>query len=96
MKRGGTGMAKKKKVNPRRKPATLADVNKAKKEAMDIAITSAWAILFTALRDKEGFGYIRLRRVWDEVNYLSDSIGKGYVNIDDLIEELRENGIALA
>lgn len=37
-------MAKKKKVNPRRRPATLADVNKSKKEAMDIAITSAWAI----------------------------------------------------
>ena len=67
MKTGGTGMAKRKKVNPRRRPATLADVNKAKKEAMDIAITSAWAILFTALRDKEGFGYVRLRRVWDEV-----------------------------
>lgn len=89
-------MAKKKKVNPRRRPATLADVNKAKKAAMDIAINSAWAIMFTALRDKEGFGYIRLKRVWDEVNYISDSIGKGYVNIDDLIEELRENGIALA
>lgn len=89
-------MAQKKKVNPRRRPATLADVNKAKKEAMDIAITFAWAILFTALRDKEGFGYVRLRRVWDEVNYISDSIDKGYINIDDLIEELRENEITLA
>ena len=86
----------KKRVNPRRRPATQADVNKAKKEAMDIAITFAWAILFTALRDKEGFEYIRLRRVWDEVNYISDSIDKGYINIDDLIEELRENEITLA
>lgn len=86
---------KKKKVNPRRRPATLADVNKAKKEAMDIAITFAWAILFTALRDKEGFGYIRLRRVWDEVNYISDSIDKGYVKLDDLVNELAEYGITL-
>lgn len=92
---GGTGMAKKKKVNPRRRPATLADVNKAKKAAMDIAINSAWAIMFTALRDKEGFGYIRLKRVWDEVNYISDSIGKGYVNIDDLVNELKEHDIIL-
>lgn len=86
---------KKKKVNPRRRPATLADVNRAKKEAMDIAITSAWAILFTALRDKEGFGYIQLRRVWDEVNYISDSIDKGYVKLDDLVNELAEYGIIL-
>lgn len=88
-------MAQKKKVNPRRRPATLADVNKAKKEAMDIAITFAWAILFTALRDKEGFGYVRLRRVWDEVNYISDSIDKGYINIDDLVNELKEHDITL-
>lgn len=88
-------MAKKKKVNPRRRPATLADVNKAKKEAMDIAITYAWAILFTALRDKEGFGYVRLRRVWDEVNYISDSIDKGYIDIDDLVNELKEHDITL-
>ncbi len=86
---------KKKKVNPRRRPATLADVNKAKKAAMDIAINSAWAIMFTALRDKEGFGYIRLKRVWDEVNYISDSIGKGYVKIDDLVNELKEHDIIL-
>ena len=88
-------MAKKKKVNPRRRPATMADVNKAKKETMDIAITSAWAILFTALRDKEGFGYVRLRRVWDEVNYISDSIDKGYIDIDDLVNELKEHDITL-
>lgn len=62
---------------------------------MDIAITSAWAILFTALRDKEGFGYVRLKRVWDEVNYISDSIGKGYINIDDLVNELKEHDIIL-
>ena len=62
---------------------------------MDIAITSAWAILFTALRDKEGFGYVRLRRVWDEVNYISDSIDKGYIDIDDLVNELKEHDITL-
>ena len=79
----------KKKVNPRRRPATLA-------EAQDFAITATWAIFYTVMRDKEGYGYKRLRRVWDEVNYLSDSIAKGYVNIKDLIGELEEGGIRLA
>lgn len=89
-------MAKKKKVNPRRRPATLADVEKAKRQAQTYAINMVWAVFFTALRDKERFGYKRLRRVWDEVNYISDSIDKGYIEIDDLIEELRENDITLA
>lgn len=42
------------------------------------------------------YGNDRLRRIWDETNYLADSIARKYVKIDDLIEELRENGIALA
>ena len=86
---------KKKRVNPHRRPATLADVQKAKKAAQNEAVTTAWAIFFSALRDKEGFGYTRLRRVWDEVNYISDSIDKGYVKLDDLVNELAEYGITL-
>ena len=89
---------KKKRVNPRRKPATQADVEKAKQQAQTHAINmvwAAWAIFFSALRDKEGFGYTRLRRVWDEVNYLSDSIDKGYVKLYDLVNELAKYGITL-
>ena len=88
-------MAKKKRVNPRRIPATKADVEKAKRQAQEYAINSVWAVFFSVLRDKEGYGYKRLRRVWDGVNYLSDSIGKGYVRIEDLVEELKEYGITL-
>lgn len=86
---------KKKRVNPRRKPATQADVEKAKRQAQTHAINMVWAVFFTALRDKEGFGYTRLRRVWDEVNYISDSIDKGYVKLDDLVNELAKYGITL-
>ena len=64
-----------KKVNPRRRPATQADVLKA----------------------KEGYGTKRLRRLWDEVNYLSESVSSGRVNIRDLAETLRDDaGITLA
>lgn len=86
---------KKKRVNPRRKPATQADVEKAKRQAQTHAINMVGAVFFTALRDKERFGYTRLRRVWDEVNYISDSIDKGYVKLDDLVNELAEYGITL-
>lgn len=78
----------KKKTNPRRRPASQADVEKAKREAQSKAINYAWAIFFTVLRDKEGWGKTRLRRLWDEVNELSDSIAQGYVNIKDLMRVL--------
>ena len=77
-------------------PATQGDIEKAKRDATNTAVASTWAIMFSVLRDKEGYDYAKLRRIWDETNYLADSIARKYVKIDDLIEELRENGIALA
>ncbi|WP_306568968.1 hypothetical protein [Faecalispora jeddahensis] len=86
----------KKKVNPHRRPATVADVERAKKTAQSQAINTAWAIFFTVMRDKEGWGIRRLRRLWDEVNDLSDSISGGYVNVSDLVQALEEEaGIVL-
>lgn len=86
----------KKKVNPHRRPATAADVEKAKKKAQNQAINITWAIFFTVMRDKEGWGAKRLRRLWDEVNELSDSISQGYITVDDLMKTLDEEaGIVL-
>ena len=82
--------ASKKKVNPRRKPATHADIQKAKKDATSEAISFAWAIMFTCLHDKEGWGKVRLQRLWAEVGELSDSVAKGYVSITDLKHTLKE------
>lgn len=83
-------------INPRRKPATQADVKKAKRDAIEQAVIYAWAIMFTALRDKFGWGGIRLRRLWDAVNGLSDGIGQGYIKAEDLIKTLKdEAGITL-
>lgn len=83
-------MGKGKKINPRRKPATQADVNKAKKTATDEAVVLAWSILFTVLRDKEGMGIDDLKRIWKEVDDLSDSVVKGYVSVADLRNVLKE------
>ena len=80
----------KKKTNPRRRPVSQADVDKAKREAQNQAINCAWAIFFTVMRDKEGYGKERLKRVWREVNDLSDSITQGYVSIKDLMRTLDE------
>lgn len=89
-------MQKKKKVNPKLRPATQADIRKAKREATSEAISYAWAIMFTVMRDKFGYGPVRLQRMWGEVNKLSEAISDGYVNVKDLMEVLdKEAGIIL-
>lgn len=77
------------KTNPRRRPATQADVNRAKKDAQSEAISLAMTIMFTVLLDKEGFTQEDLQRLWREVNDLSDSIAQGYVSAADLRNVLR-------
>jgi hypothetical protein len=83
-----------KKINPRRRPATMQDVERAKKAAQEEAVTNAMAIFFTVLIDKGHAGPERLMRIWRDVNELSDAIIKGYVSVGDLRETLkREYGI---
>lgn len=84
------GSKKSGKVNPRRRPASQADVKRASAAALDKAIASAWAIFFTVLWDKEGFDQKRMKRVWDEVNALSNGINNEYVTVNDLLRMLEE------
>lgn len=75
-----------KKKNPRNIPVSLADV----KKAQSFATESAWAIFFTVLRDKENMDVEQLKRIWQHIEDLSDSISKGYVKLDDLKLVLEE------
>lgn len=85
-----------KKTNPRRIPATMEDVNKAKKQAAEDALRAAYAIFFTVMWDKEGLEIDGMKRIWDEVNALSQSVTNKYVSIADLQRTLRdEYGIEL-
>lgn len=87
----------KKRTNPARHPASMADVKRAKQEAQDRALQAAWSIFFSVMRDKEGYSLEDLQRVWKEVENLSDSIAKGYCSITDLREILKlEEGIVLS
>lgn len=86
-------MAKSKKLNPNRVP--MSNEERLQRER-GRAITTAWSIFFTVLLDKEGYTLERLRRVWMECEYLSDSIAKGLVNVADLRKVLvDEYGINL-
>lgn len=85
-------MAKKK--NPHRKPVSNAE--RLAREH-DRALTAAWSIFFTVLLDKEGYDMLRIKRVWQECEYLSESIAQGRVNVADLRKVLvEEYGINLS
>ena len=79
-----------KKINPRKRPATQADVEKAKKQATNEAVSLAMTIFLTVLKDKNGFSNEELLDTWKNVESLSDSITDGYVTIYDLRTVLRE------
>lgn len=75
-----------KRKNPNRTPLSRADYNK----AFSCATENCWAIFFSVLTDKENFHGEDLRRVWSEANYLSESVLKKRVSIDDLKRTLAE------
>ena len=85
-----------KKTPPQRIPCSKADVEKAERKATDYAATFVWAVCFSVMRDKFGWGPVRLMRLWDEVIKMADSIAQGYVKVEDLERALEdEAGIVL-
>lgn len=80
----------KKKPNPRKIPATKADIEKAKRKGTEEASTFAIAIIFSALTDKMGWTKEQLLELWGHVDYLSDSVAKGYVKVSQLVHTLKE------
>lgn len=71
------------KINPRRRPATAADVNRAWEQGVNDGVTEATTIILTVLVDKfNGGEYIC--DVWREVQKLSEEVGERRVSTTDL------------
>ena len=75
-----------KKVNPRRIPASQADIVKAQEKACHLAM----AIFLTVMKDKFGFDNDDIVRAWDEWDKLSEEIKEGRVRLKDLTDVLAE------
>lgn len=78
-----------KKKNPCRQMRE-SDIRRIKKEAADDAIRYATVIFLSAMRDYEGYGVKRLKRVYESIEYLADSVRRGYVKIADLEKALKD------
>lgn len=80
----------KKKVNPRRRPASVADVRKASKLATEETLTMVVSIVLSGLLDRGLLDPERVREAWDAINDKADSVRKGYCSVPDLVGMLRE------
>lgn len=85
---------KKKRVNPRRIPVSKEErITQTKHKSVDVAM----AIIFQAALDSGLVEPIQLKEVlWPKVEYLSESISEGRVNVHDMIKCLQdEYGVLL-
>lgn len=77
----------KKKINPRRRPLSEADVIR----IQDNAVHLAFAIFLTVLKDKFGFSNDDIVKAWYEADKLSEEVLKdGLVKLKDLVDMLKE------
>lgn len=75
---------KKRKINPRRIPATKADIEKAKKRGTEEAVRRAISLMLYVLIDKHGTTMEEIQRMAKELNYCADSVSKGYIKWRDI------------
>ena len=81
-----SSMAKKKKVNPRNKPLSQADVPKIRDEAIHLS----FALFLTILKENFGFDQDQITFVWERADKLSKEAAEGRISIRDLADVLRE------
>ena len=79
-----------KKVNPRRRPASVADVRKAGKLAQEETLTMVVAIVLSGLLDRGLLEPEQIPEAWDAINSKADSVRLGYCSVADLAGALRE------
>lgn len=83
-------MTARKRINPRRRPATAEDVRKAKDKATDEAMNTIMYMIFWALANNHGAKPEDLSRLKDELYDVADSINRGYIKWQDLRDSLQE------
>ena len=67
-----------------------SDLNRIKKQTADTTLKYGLILFLSVMRDKEQYGIKRLKRVYENMLELADSINKGYVKLFDLEKVLLE------
>lgn len=83
-------MKSSKKTNPRRKPVTLADINRAKNKAMDFALEHALLMILYNLVYRHDAPKEDIQQLAKEVNATAELIRDGYITWADIRHTLIE------
>ena len=76
------------KTNPRRKPATAVEVNRARQNGMDFGVEFGINCILYILKDKHDATNADIKQLRDEFMYLMDSIAQKYVSYADITRTL--------
>jgi len=80
-----------KRVNPRRVPCSLADVERAHTAGMDFGMEFALNITLYVLKDKHDAPSEDIMQLRDEFMYVIDSVAKGYLTYPDIRQALNDD-----
>lgn len=81
---------KQKKVNPRKRPANAADVEKAYVQDVSDGIDYTVILFLNVMRDKFGFGSLRLARVMQAFDRKLEDIADRTVTLAELKQTLKD------
>ena len=79
-----------KKTNPRRQPATMADIERAKNAATIEAMRRVIYLMLYILIDKHEAPREDIKQLADEFNYYADSVKQGYITWKDIEHVVKE------
>jgi len=77
-----------KKKNPKNFPATVDEVEQQYNAGVSAGTNDGLMRYMTVLRDKTGYGWKRLKRVWDCASRLCELVGAGLVDVPSLAQRL--------
>lgn len=79
-----------KKTNPRRQPATMADINRAKTAATTEAMRRMIYLMLYVLIDKHQAPREDIKQFAEEINYYADSVKNRYITWKDIEHVVKE------
>ena len=77
-------------MNPRRIPRTQQDVNAAYDAGIAEGLNRGIELMLYVLIDKHGAPKEDIQQLGEEINYVADSIAKGYIKCEDIRRTLEE------
>lgn len=82
-----------KKINPRRRPATMADVKRAEIEVRPVHMRHAIELVLYLLLDKHGAPREDVQQLSREISWVAEQIADGRLSWSYVAKILRENNV---